>query len=196
MCANFLDLTGIKRAGNWASLGSSRILVFHARTHLRNTAMEPIRAAVIIAFTLFLLAWVPAPAQSSEPEHQQDATVIIDDQEWARTTNGQDMRWPDAVEYCEKLTLGGRDDWRLPTLPELESLHDSQADYGIREPFDIDTCCLWSNESLVDRPAEDGDEIGGTPDRYQWGFMFDGGHHYYAVHIFEDGQALCTRNMK
>lgn len=121
-------------------------------------------------------------------------TVKLGSLEWARTTNGENMRWPDAVEHCEELTLEGHEDWRLPTLAELESLHDPQADYSIREPFAIDTCCLWSSESLVDRPAEDGDEIGGTPDRYQWGFMFDGGHHYYAVHIFEDGQALCTRD--
>jgi hypothetical protein len=28
---------------------------------------------------------------------------------------------------------------------------------------------------------------------YRWGFMFDGGLEYYAVHLFDDGEALCTR---
>jgi hypothetical protein len=29
---------------------------------------------------------------------------------------------------------------------------------------------------------------------YHWGYMFDGAQRYYAVHIFEDGQALCVRD--
>lgn len=126
---------------------------------------------------------------------EEAGTVKRASLEWARTTNGENMRWPDAVAFCDELALGGHIDWRLPTLAELESLHDPKADNGIREPFAIDTCCLWSSESLVDRPAEDDDEIGGSPDMYQWGFMFDGGHQYYAVSIFEDGQTLCTRDI-
>jgi len=124
-------------------------------------------------------------------------TIIIDDLEWALGTNGENIKWPKAVEYCAGLTLAGYTDWRLPTLDELESLQDSEAegDYGIRSPFLLDDCCLWSGESLVDRPAEDGDEIGGRPEMYHWGFMFDGGLAYYAVHIFDDGQALCTRDI-
>jgi hypothetical protein len=158
--------------------------------------MESIRKEVMIAFLVLLLTWLPAPAQSTENGHGQDATVTMDNLEWARTTNGQDIPWPDAVEYCTALELAGHDDWRLPTMAELESLHDPDTDDGIRTPFSIDTCCLWSGQSLVDRPAEDGDEIGGAPHMYHWGFMFDGGLEYYAVHIFNDGQALCTRNIE
>jgi hypothetical protein len=158
--------------------------------------MKPTRSTLIAVPCLILAGLTFMAMTSAATANEKSETVKLAGLEWAQTTTGEDMRWPDAVEYCEKLTLGGHDDWRLPTLSELESLHDPEADYGIREPFAIDTCCLWSNESLVDRPAEDGDEIGGSPDRYQWGFMFDGGHHYYAVHIFEDGQALCTRNIE
>ncbi len=124
------------------------------------------------------------------------ATVVIDNLEWALTTNGENMKWPDAVEYCENLELAGHSDWRLPTLDELQGLYDPAAASGksIRSPFSINDCCLWSGESLVDRAADDGDEIAGDPEMYQWGFMFDGGLPYYAVHIFEDGRALCTRD--
>lgn len=123
-------------------------------------------------------------------------TVAIDGLEWVRVTNGANIRWPDAVEYCDDLELDGHTDWRLPTLAELESVHDPGAPggTGIRSPLSIDTCCLWSGESLVDRAAEDGDEIAGKPDMYHWGYMFDGGLHYYAVHVFEDGQAMCVRD--
>ncbi len=140
-----------------------------------------------------LVACLILPAFAGRDADDND-TVTIDQLQWALATNGEDIRWPDAVDYCADLALAGHEDWRLPSLDELQSLHASERDTGIREPFDIDTCCLWSNESLAERPAEDGDEIGGRPEMYQWGFMFDGGHLYYAVHIFEDGQALCVRD--
>ena len=34
------------------------------------------------------------------------------------------VSWYDAKKYCERLSLGGYDDWRLPTLRELEDLLD------------------------------------------------------------------------
>ena len=125
-----------------------------------------------------------------------DGTVTFGELQWALETNGSDIRWPDAIEYCESLELAGRSDWRLPSMSELESLYDPESGdgSGIGEPIRIDTCCLWSGESLEDRSAADGDETAGPPDRYHWGFMFDGGLEYYAVHIFDDGQALCVRD--
>ena len=120
--------------------------------------------------------------------------VTLDDRQWATSTNGPDIKWPDADTYCADLSLDGKDDWRLPTLAELETLHDPGRESGIREPISLEGCCLWSSTSLEDRAAEDGDEIGGEPHMYRWGYMFDGGLYYYAVHIFEDGQALCTRD--
>jgi hypothetical protein len=135
-----------------------------------------------------------ALAVAGEPG--SDGTVTIDGLQWTLQTNGSDIRWPDAVDHCERLALAGHTDWRLPTMAELESLYDPDAagGQGIRSPITMDTCCLWSGESLVNRPAEDGDEAAGPPDRYHWGFMFDGGLEYYAVHVFEDGQALCVRD--
>ncbi len=125
-----------------------------------------------------------------------DGTVTIESLQWALETNGSDIAWPDAIEYCDGLELAGHDDWRLPSMAELEKLYDPDSDEGngIHRPIRIDTCCLWSGESLADRPAEDGGETAGPPDRYHWGFMFDGGLEYYAVHIFDDGQALCVRD--
>ena len=134
--------------------------------------------------------------QASAEVATASQTVSINGLEWTQASNGDNIKWPKAVEFCDQLSLSGHADWRLPTLDELAALHDGDASEGIREPFSIGDCCLWSGESLVDRPAEDGDEIAGGPEMYHWGFMYDGGFPYYAVHIFDDGRALCTRDLE
>ena len=149
---------------------------------------------------MIVVAIGAAIAMSAHGEPDQDAaarTITIDGLEWALASNGEDIKWPEAIQYCGELSLAGHDDWRLPTLAELEGLHYAESEGGesIRSPFVIGGCCLWSGESLVDRPAEDDNEIAGRPDMYHWGFMFDGGFPYYAVHLFDDGRALCTRDI-
>jgi hypothetical protein len=41
---------------------------------------------------------------------------------WQATPTGGAMNWSNARAHCESLTLGGRSDWRLPTISELRSL--------------------------------------------------------------------------
>jgi len=41
-----------------------------------------------------------------------------------------DQTWQEAVEYCDGLTYGGRDNWRLPSYEELAGL----LDFGRQEP--------------------------------------------------------------
>ncbi len=43
---------------------------------------------------------------------------------WETIPLGGKMTWEEAVEYCENLTLGGYDDWRIPTVEELFSISD------------------------------------------------------------------------
>ena len=152
---------------------------------------------ILKVIVLSLGAAMAIPVHGEADPDAAAETITIDRLEWALASNGEDIKWPEAVNYCAELSLAGHDDWRLPTLAELEGLHDPDGEgkEGIRSPFVIGDCCLWSGESLVDRPAADGDEIAGRPDMYHWGFMFDGGFPYYAVHLFDDGRALCTRDV-
>lgn len=43
---------------------------------------------------------------------------------WQRGDSGRGLDWPSALNYCERLELGGHDDWRLPNAKELQSIVD------------------------------------------------------------------------
>ena len=65
-----------------------------------------------------------------------------------------DLTWSEAQAYAQTLTLGGADDWRLPTIAELQSLNDESR----RDPS-IDTRAFpgaqatryWSETTLFSR---------------------------------------------
>jgi hypothetical protein len=43
---------------------------------------------------------------------------------WAQGDNGEPYDWEGALNYCNDLSLGGSDDWRLPNIKELHSIID------------------------------------------------------------------------
>lgn len=49
---------------------------------------------------------------------------------WQKQDDGITRNWAAAVAYCEKLSLGGHEDWRLPSKKELMSI----IDYGRADP--------------------------------------------------------------
>lgn len=53
---------------------------------------------------------------------------------WEPSDNGVTRSWPEALEYCESLELGGYDDRRLPNNKELQSI----VAYGTTEVPAID----------------------------------------------------------
>jgi formylglycine-generating enzyme required for sulfatase activity len=73
--------------------------------------------------------------------------------EWQCESPGE-MTWYEARDYAKSLSLGRKDDWRLPTLAELESLLDrtkgrSDGRPPIREevPF-RDNLSYWSSTTF------------------------------------------------
>ena len=54
----------------------------------------------------------------------QEETGLI----WTRKDNGTDLDWYAAGDYCEELVVADWDDWRIPTIAELERLHDRRSE--------------------------------------------------------------------
>ena len=147
-----------------------------------------IRLVTGLLFVIIVSAIISGKLSGSE-----QSVVMIDGRSWTNTTNGFPVKWPDADKFCSELTIDGKQDWVVPTLAQLWSLYDKDTATGVRRPIKISSCCVWSSDSLEDIAASDAHEIAGKPEMYRWGLMFDGGLEYYAVHIFEDGEVLCTR---
>lgn len=66
------------------------------------------------------------PKQFANNNNNPDEPIIIDMNtglEWQENKNGNNYEytWENAVKYCDELTWGGHDDWRLPTPQELAS---------------------------------------------------------------------------
>ena len=62
------------------------------------------------------------------------------------STDDDNLRWCDALAFCENLVFAGHDDWRLPNVRELQSI----VDYGRFSPsidpvFDAYSSMYWSS---------------------------------------------------
>ncbi|MCP3925461.1 MAG: DUF1566 domain-containing protein [Desulfobacterales bacterium] len=74
---------------------------------------------------------------------------------WEQGTGGA-MTWENALIYCESLSLGGKDDWRLPSRNELQSI----IDYTTNNPSvdiiffpDTELLFYWSSTTDVSQSA-------------------------------------------
>ncbi len=76
---------------------------------------------------------------------------------WAANDNGSNIKWQDAKNYCETCSIGGYQDWRMPTENELEGLFkngkvrpvSSMSSLTIKvttELIDITGVCVWYDE--------------------------------------------------
>ncbi len=64
---------------------------------------------------------------------------------WEQTPNSGPSSWPQAQEYCEALTLGDLNDWRMPSLKELFSI----SNFSTGWPYlDTDYFDLTVNDSI------------------------------------------------
>jgi len=71
---------------------------------------------------------------------------------WA-AEESETLNWHEAKRYCKNFRGGGYNDWRMPTVAELEGLYDEnkQPDCGCVTPliemYNGDNCWEWSSET-------------------------------------------------
>ena len=127
--------------------------------------LEKMAAIIIVAV---LIGTFAVPNYSIAGEKARDGRFIAYDNGtvldtrtnlmWADKDNGKLIPWPYAETYCENYRGGGYDDWRLPTLDELDGLYDvtkaypSDCDEGanvhITELIRLRCGYVWSSETI------------------------------------------------
>ena len=74
---------------------------------------------------------------------------------WQKEGSKEELNWEKAREYCDKSSLVGHKDWRMPTIEELFSLIDfERKEPAINPIFACESARYWS--STVYAPNTDG----------------------------------------
>jgi len=112
---------------------------------------------------------------------------------WAAKDNGRNVNWHQAATYCGNLKFSRYDDWRMPTIGELEGVSDFAvgARQTWRPGFHIKGGLFLTGESWSATDLADAD---GRPT--EWALLFDFQHGRSFVHAqdFRIGKrALCVR---
>jgi hypothetical protein len=86
---------------------------------------------------------------------------------------GGAVSWEKAKSACENYWLGGYNDWRLPTITELELMYNNLHGKGIGNfKNDYDPSDYWSSEKYSDNSDDRHycfDFYDGTTDSYSYG---------------------------
>jgi hypothetical protein len=89
--------------------------------------------------------------------------------EWQCESQGK-MTWTEALAYAKSLSLDGKEDWRLPTVAELETLLDRSILYNKARPVvrkEVpfrDALSYWSSTTFAENTQN------------AWIVMFDGAY--------------------
>ena len=116
--------------------------------------------------------------------------IVTDNQtglQWQDDTDAKNITktWTEAIAYCENLSLGGYDDWRLPNINELKSIVDrSKSNPAIVDGFaNFSSNYYWSSTTQV------GDESDAWYVRFGRGGVYsDGKNGNYYVRCVRAGQ--------
>jgi hypothetical protein len=70
---------------------------------------------------------------------------------WQKNKAQNTMTWEEALTYSKGLSLGGKSDWRLPNIKEIQSLNDvklSKPSFDINYFSDVISGNFWSSTTM------------------------------------------------
>jgi hypothetical protein len=76
---------------------------------------------------------------------------------WQHPVSDSQYDWQGAIDYCAGLELGGKEDWRLPTLDVLLSLLDN-CEVNLEEGYGQCSSCYESDACRTLFDGDDGDD--------------------------------------
>jgi Protein of unknown function (DUF1566) len=136
---------------------------------------------VFLTLVVFAAVLMISACGGDEEEEEEEATttgldvVEIGDKMWTVSDNGDDISHLDAVEAVKTIDPTGFGDWRLPTMNELASLHESGRNLSvscddsvtanIASPFKLTCMNVWSSET---------DIVNGEADAAAYNYVADG----------------------
>lgn len=127
---------------------------------------------------------IPSPGRIIADPRQRTSEDLSTGLMWMMQDDGQGYSWAGARAYCEALEHGGHDDWRLPTIFELDTIHDpdSPRDFPTVNGITLSKCCPWSSNTHGEHMA--------------WIYVFYKGARYLQHQTFGGGAllALCVRD--
>ena len=90
---------------------------------------------------------VEAPGRVVLQPRQRTTEDLTTGLMWQMTDNGENATLAAATDYCRDLDQGGYDDWRLPTIHELQGIHEPAASkrYHSIAGIQLSDCCPWSS---------------------------------------------------
>ena len=116
---------------------------------------------------------VQAPAMIDCDGGKQDPNTGLC---WQNPPSENTQTWADALTYCDSLSLGGFDDWRLPMIQELISLLRGCVDGLNTGDLSISSCAVTDPGCLENACSDSGcwycDLLEG-PDHNPWGCYWD-----------------------
>lgn len=88
---------------------------------------------------------------------QDKSTLVAQDEEdhgwmdprtgstWMPWDNNKDVTWSEAQSYCGSLDFDGHNEWRLPSIDDLEGIYDPNAPGYLAGPLERSSDWLWSS---------------------------------------------------
>lgn len=104
---------------------------------------------IIFLMMLGLTALMADFVKKGDTVHDSETKLIWQDN---IAVEGKEMLYGEAKSYCKKLSLAGVEDWRLPTVEELQSIVDlTRYDPAIKRGFHFAASeSYWSSTLYAD----------------------------------------------